>query len=64
MDLCNEKCIPCCAYCRFVMKEIIYYNKKKILGGPVGCFKHPDEEHNKIAESCGSCKSFSCINAK
>ena len=64
MVLCNEKCLPCCDYCIYVMTERIPYNGKMINGRPVGCFKNHDEEHNKIAESCGYCKDFHCRNMK
>lgn len=61
MTLCDKNCIPCCAYCLYSMHELIPVNGKMINGGPVGCFKHPDEEHNLIAEGCGYCEDFRCM---
>jgi hypothetical protein len=44
------------------MHERIPYNGKMIDGGCVGCFKHPDIEHQSIAVGCGYCKDFHCKN--
>lgn len=64
MKLCNKKCIPCCDYCIHCIHELIFYKGKTTNGEPVGCFKHPDIEHQKIAESCGYCDDFHCLNVK
>lgn len=64
MKLCNEKCIPCCDYCLYSMHEPVFYNGKILNGGPIGCFKHADIEHQKVAEACGYCDDFHCLNAK
>lgn len=62
MTLCNRNCIPCYDYCIYSMHERIPYNNKMIDGGPIGCFKHRDIEHQSIAEACGYCEDFSCKN--
>lgn len=62
MTLCNKDCIPCCDYCLYSMHERIPYNGKMINGGCVGCFKHPDIEHQSIAVGCGYCEDFHCMN--
>lgn len=64
MILCNEKCIPCCDYCLYSMHDRILYNGIMINGEPIGCFKHADKEHQGIAEGCGYCEDFHCMNAK
>jgi len=62
MILCNKDCIPCCDYCLYSMHELFPYNGKMINGAPVGCFKNEDAEHQKIAECCGYCEDFQCMN--
>ena len=61
--LCDKNCIPCCDFCISAIHEMFEKNGKEIIGGPIGCTKHPDDEHQKIAESCGYCDDFHCFNA-
>ena len=60
MVLCGEACSPCCDYCLYSMHELIPIDGKMIMGGPIGCFKHSDIEHQRIAEDCGFCEDFHC----
>lgn len=62
MILCNKDCIPCCDFCIYSIHEEWVENGKKITGGPIGCKLHQDEYHQKMAESCGSCKDYHCFN--
>ena len=64
MTLCNEDCMPCCDFCLYSAHESVYFDGKLIDGGPIGCIKHPDAEHQEIAESCGHCDDFYCFMAK
>ena len=64
MVLCNEDCIPCCDFCLYSIHERTYFDGELINGGPVGCIKHPDAEHQEIAENCGHCDDFYCFMAK
>ena len=63
MVLCNKDCIPCCDFCIYCMHERVVVNGKMVDAEPVGCFKHPDIEHQEIAESCGYCDDFHCFRA-
>ena len=63
MILCNEGCIPCCDFCLYVRHEFIPVDDKIVVGGPIGCLKHKDIEHQEIAEGCGYCDDYHCINA-
>lgn len=47
MVLCNKDCIPCCDFCLYSIHEKILIDGKVTNGAPVGCFKHPDIEHQK-----------------
>lgn len=62
MKLCSDTCKPCCDFCKFSMHERIPYEGKMYNGEPIGCFKHPDPEHQEIAKSCGHCEDFQCMN--
>ena len=64
MKLCNEKCIPCCDYCLYCIHEPVLCNGKLTNGEPVGCCKYADTEHQKIAQGCGYCEDFYCLNVK
>lgn len=46
------------------MHERVVVGGKMVDAEPVGCFKHPDVEHQEIAESCGYCDDFHCFNVK
>ena len=68
---CSEMCIKkaCCDFCIHVIHEEfpdidIYGNDWIIKGEPIGCQLHTDEKHQTIAESCGYCNDFYCINAQ
>ena len=61
MVLCNKDCIPCCDFCIYAIHDEWEENGKKITGGPIGCNEHPDQEHQTIAEGCGSCPDFHCF---
>ena len=65
MVKCNESCIPCCDFCIYAVHE--EFEDKElggtIHGGPIHCEKHPDEEHDRICESCGFCDDFHCFRA-
>ena len=62
MILCNKDCMPCGDFCIYAIHEEFEENGKLIKGGPVGCKKHQDEEHQEIAESCGYCPDYHCFN--
>lgn len=64
MRKCSEECIPCCDYCKHVVHEVIEFENDKVVGGPIFCKLHLDEEHRRLAERCKSCKDFWCMNAE
>ena len=59
MRKCREDCIPCCDFCIHAEHEKFEDN---IIGGPIGCNLHKDQEHQDIAEGCGHCNDFHCFN--
>lgn len=61
MILCDKDCIPCCDFCIYALHDKFTENGIEITGGPIGCNKHNDKEHQEIAESCGSCPDFHCF---
>lgn len=66
MIKCNEKCVPCCDFCVYAVRET-FEDKAlggTIYGGPVHCDLHPDEKHDRICESCGYCDDFHCFRAE
>lgn len=63
MILCSKDCTPCCDFCIYAIHDRWEENGREIVGGPIGCNKHKDKEHQKIAESCGSCPDFHCFRA-
>ena len=63
MILCNNHCTPCCDFCWHVRRDVYQDDNQVIIGGPVGCALHDDEEHELIAVSCGYCDDFHCFNA-
>ena len=66
MKLCGYNCKPCCDYCIYVKHETISIPNSfiPIKSGPIACKLHNDKEHQKIAESCGYCDDFHCINVE
>ena len=65
MIKCNEVCVPCCDFCIYAVHEMFEDEELggTIYGGPVHCELHPDKEHDRICESCGSCDDFHCFRA-
>lgn len=63
MVLCNKDCVPCCNFCLYSIHEKILIDGKVTNGAPVGCFKHPDIEHQETAESGEYCDDFHCFRA-
>lgn len=64
MILCNDCCEPCCDFCLHAIHEEFTIDGELVIGGPIACNIHNDEEHNDIAESCGYCDDFHCFKAK
>ena len=66
MTLCNHNCQPCCDFCIHAIHDKFIYpdGSDIIIGGPIGCLLHHDDEHQTIAKNCGFCDDFHCINAK
>ena len=64
MKTCSEECAkhPCCDFCVEAIQSMIEVNGKMVTGGPIGCKLHKDEEHQRIARSCGYCDDFECFN--
>lgn len=61
MDLCCEECYPCCDFCGRARHGDL---DRDGTTGPIGCKKHPDEEHQEIAMNCGFCDDFKCFMIK
>lgn len=61
MIKCNEDCIPCCDFCIYAEHEMLEDN---IIGGPIGCRLHPEQEYQWKAEACSYCKNFHCFNVE
>ena len=64
MKKCSKECTPCCDYCKYVVHEVIEVGDKKVVGGPIFCKLHLDEEHRRLAERCKSCEDFWCMNVE
>ena len=68
MILCNNDCIPCCDFCTYAIHDELKLNLTIdghiIKGGPIGCSFFTDKEHQEIANDCGYCDSFHCMNVK
>ena len=66
MILCNSCCTPCCDFCRHVAHNMYNDNdgNPTIVGEPIGCKLHDDEEHNLTAQRCGYCDDFHCDRIK
>ena len=63
MKKCSEECSPCCDYCKYVVHEVIEFENDKVVGGPIFCKLHLDEEHRRLAKRCSHCEDFWCMNA-
>ena len=63
VKLCSEECTPCCDYCKYVVHEVIEFENNKVVGGPIFCKLHLDEEHRQLARRCSYCEDFWCMNA-
>ena len=63
MTKCGKHCVPCCDFCIYAKHDIFIYADQRIMSGPIGCKLHPDEEHQRIAASCGECEDFHCYRA-
>ena len=69
MILCIKHCIPCCDFCIHVIyetwkeKPLNSSKTKDIIGGPIGCKLHKDQEHQQIAINCSYCNDFQCFEA-
>lgn len=63
MRKCSEECTPCCDYCKYVVHEVIEFENNKVVGGPIFCKLHLDEEHRQLARRCSYCEDFWCMNA-
>ena len=64
VKLCSEECTPCCDYCKYVVHEVIEFENNKVVGGPIFCKLHLDEEHRQLARRCSYCEDFWCMNAE
>ena len=64
MIKCGEGCVPCCDFCVHAIHDVWTKDGREIVGGPIGCKLHPDEEHQRIAEHCGECADFNCFRAE
>ena len=63
MQKCSEECIPCWDYCKYVAHEVIEFENDKVVGEPIFCKLHLDEEHRQLARRCSCCEDFWCMNA-
>lgn len=63
MKLCNADCIPCCDFCKYVIHDTYEEGDNIITLGPIGCNLWDDEVHQHIAEECGYCNDFDCVNS-
>ena len=61
MFLCDKDCIRYCDFCIYAIHDRWEENGKEIVEGPIECTKHLDEEHQEIAEGCGSCPDCPCF---
>ena len=64
MKKCSEECIPCCDYCKHVAHEVIEFESGKVIGSPIFCKLHLDEEHRQLAMRCSCCEDIWCMNAE
>lgn len=63
MRKCSEDCIPCCDYCKYVVHKEIKFENDKVVGAPIFCKLHLDEEHMRLVRGCSYCEDFWCIDA-
>ena len=63
MIKCGKNCVPCCDFCIYAKHDAFIYADQQIMGGPIGCELHLDEEHQLAAVSCGECEDFHCYRA-
>jgi hypothetical protein len=64
MIKCSEDCLPCCDFCVYAIHDTYIKDGKKVItGGPTGCYKHLDPEHQEIAEDDAYCEDFHCCLA-
>lgn len=63
MVLCNNDCIPCCDFCIHAFHDYFMINGIMHKGGQIACLLHKDQEHQDIADGCGSCEDFHCFLA-
>ena len=64
MKLCSEECTPCCDYCKYVVHEVIEFENNKVVGGPIFCKLHLDEEHRRIGKRWSYSEDVWCMNAE
>ena len=64
MKKCGEDCIPCCDYCKYVVHNELEFENNKVLGCPIFCKLHLDEEHRQLARRCSYCEDFWCMNVE
>ena len=63
MRKCSEECIPCCDYCKYVIHKNLNSKNNKVLGAPIFCKLHLDEEHTRLVRGYSYCEDFWCIDA-
>ena len=64
MIKCNERCVPCCDFCIHAIHDVWIEDGHEIVGDPIGCKFHLDEEHQRIAKAWGECEDFHCFRAE
>ena len=58
MVKCNDRCVPCCDFCIYVIHDEFEYDNEIISGEPIGCMLHTNSEFT------GSyCNDFHCFNS-
>ena len=60
MRKCNERCKPCCDFCRYVVHEMVEVNGRPVPLEPLGCSLYLDAYHQRLAVRCQYCESFVC----
>lgn len=61
MELCCDKCVPSCDYCKWARHGDF---ERDGTTWPIGCKKHPEEEYQAVAKSNGCCPDFRCLTIK
>ena len=69
MILCNKICYPCCDFCIHAQHETIEVKDNNgiiryLHGGPIGCTRYNDEEHDNLAFNCSFCDEFWCASSR